>query len=97
MFDGQIPRLSDCTPTRLTIFLTCDNGCITNTSARYRPQRNRLKGTVEPPKVGDRAHSRLTGYRRLAPRYEHHPRNYLAFLDLAATLCRYKRLLKLTM
>ncbi|MGW7601508.1 hypothetical protein [Streptomyces antimycoticus] len=39
----------------------------------------------------------LTGYRRLSPRYERHPRNYLAFLGLAAALCCYKRLLKLTM
>ncbi|MFC9608723.1 IS5/IS1182 family transposase, partial [Streptomyces niveus] len=28
--------------------------------------------------------------------YERHPRNYLAFLGLAAALCCYKRLLKLT-
>jgi hypothetical protein len=37
----------------------------------------------------------LTGYRRLNHRYERHPRNYLAFL-LAATLCCYKRLIRLT-
>jgi hypothetical protein len=29
----------------------------------------------------------LSGYRRLSPRYERHPRNYLAFLGLAAALC----------
>ncbi|MFE7466150.1 IS5/IS1182 family transposase, partial [Streptomyces sp. NPDC057499] len=28
--------------------------------------------------------------------YERHPRNYLAFLGLAAALCCYKRLLRLT-
>ena len=29
-------------------------------------------------------------------RYERHPRNYLAFLGLAAALCCYKRLVRLT-
>lgn len=38
----------------------------------------------------------LTGYRRLNHRYERHPRNYLAFLGLAAALCCYKRLARLT-
>lgn len=38
----------------------------------------------------------LTGYCRLNHRYEGQPRNYLAFLGLAATLCCYKRLLRLT-
>jgi transposase len=38
----------------------------------------------------------LAGYRRLSPRYERHPRNYLAFLGLAAALICYKRLLKIT-
>lgn len=38
----------------------------------------------------------LTGYRKLNHRYERQPRNYLAFLGLAATLCCYKRLLRLT-
>jgi hypothetical protein len=32
----------------------------------------------------------FTGYRRLNHRYERHPRNYLALLSLAATLCCYK-------
>lgn len=45
----------------------------------------------------ERTISWLTGYRRLSPRYERHPRNYLAFLGLAAALCCYKRYLKLTM
>ncbi|WP_435260629.1 transposase, partial [Streptomyces sp. 1222.5] len=45
----------------------------------------------------ERTISWLTGYRRLSPRYERHPRNYLAFLGLAAALCCYKRLLKPTM
>ncbi|MFI1370057.1 IS5 family transposase [Streptomyces griseochromogenes] len=47
--------------------------------------------------VIERTISWLSGYRRLNPRYERHPRNYLAFLGLAAALCCYKRLLKLTM
>lgn len=38
----------------------------------------------------------LSGYRRLSPRYERHPSNYLAFLGLAAALCCYKRLVRLT-
>ncbi|KIZ15753.1 transposase [Streptomyces natalensis ATCC 27448] len=41
--------------------------------------------------------SRLSGYRRLSPRYERNPRNYLAFLELAAAMCCYKRLVRLTM
>ncbi|MFF2965083.1 transposase, partial [Streptomyces sp. NPDC057963] len=46
--------------------------------------------------VIERTMSWLTGYRRLNHRYEHHPRNYLAFLGLAATHCCYKQLLRLT-
>ncbi|KIF05842.1 transposase, partial [Streptomyces sp. RSD-27] len=46
--------------------------------------------------VIERTMSWLTGYRRLNHRYERHPRNYLAFLGLAAALCCYKRLLRLT-
>ncbi len=38
----------------------------------------------------------LSGYRRLSPRYERNPRNYLAFLGLAAAICCYKRLVRLT-
>jgi transposase len=37
--------------------------------------------------VIERTMSWLTGYRRLSPRYERNPRNYLAFLGLAAALC----------
>lgn len=44
----------------------------------------------------ERTISWLTGYRRLSPRYERHPSNYLAFLGLAAALTCYKRLIKLT-
>ncbi|WP_344500903.1 IS5 family transposase [Streptomyces enissocaesilis] len=47
--------------------------------------------------VIERTMSWLTGYHRLNHRYERHLRNYLAFLGLAAALCCYKRLLKLTM
>jgi hypothetical protein len=39
----------------------------------------------------------LSGYRRLSPRDERDPRNYLALLGLAAALCCSKRLPKLTM
>ncbi|WGD38754.1 IS5 family transposase [Streptomyces cathayae] len=46
--------------------------------------------------VIERTMSWLTGYRRLNHRYERHPRNYLAFLGLAAALCCYKRLIRLT-
>jgi transposase len=46
--------------------------------------------------VIERTMSWLSGYRRLSPRYEHNPRNYLAFLGLAAGLCCYKRLVRLT-
>ncbi|MFB8776343.1 transposase, partial [Streptomyces broussonetiae] len=46
--------------------------------------------------VIERTMSWLSGYRRLSPRYERDPRNYLAFLGLAAALCCYKRLLRLT-
>ena len=45
----------------------------------------------------ERTMSWLTGYRRLNHRYERHPRNYLAFLGLAAALCCYKRFRNLTM
>lgn len=41
--------------------------------------------------VIERTMSWLSGYRRLSPRYERDPRNYLAFLGLAAALCCYKR------
>ncbi|MEU2494018.1 IS5 family transposase [Streptomyces sp. NPDC007883] len=47
-------------------------------------------------RVIERTMSWLTGYRRLNHRYERHPRNYLAFLGLAAALCCYKRLVRLT-
>ncbi|OIJ64564.1 IS5 family transposase [Streptomyces mangrovisoli] len=43
-----------------------------------------------------RTMSWLSGYRRLGPRYERNPRNYLAFLGLAAALCCYKRFVRIT-
>ncbi|MFI6474845.1 IS5 family transposase, partial [Streptomyces sp. NPDC050516] len=46
--------------------------------------------------VIERTMSWLSGYRRLSPRYERHPRNYLAFLGLAAAICCYKRYIQLT-
>ncbi|MFC3586096.1 transposase [Streptantibioticus rubrisoli] len=39
--------------------------------------------------VIERTMSWLSGYRRLSPRYERDPRNYLAFLGLGAALCCY--------
>ncbi|WP_373680953.1 transposase [Streptomyces sp. b84] len=47
-------------------------------------------------RVIGRTMSWLTGCRRLDHRYERNPRNYLAFLGLAAAICRYKRLVRLT-
>ncbi|GAB2604406.1 hypothetical protein GCM10027168_41700 [Streptomyces capparidis] len=47
-------------------------------------------------RVIERTMSWLSDYRRLSPRYERDPRNYLAFLGLAAALCCYKRLVRLT-
>ncbi|MCX5434079.1 transposase [Streptomyces sp. NBC_00062] len=46
--------------------------------------------------VIERTMSWLTGYRRLNHRYERDPSNYLASRGLAAALCCYKRLHKLT-
>lgn len=46
--------------------------------------------------VPERRLSWLSGYRRLSPRYERHPRNYLPFPALAAALCCYKRFVRLT-
>ncbi|MFG2638882.1 IS5 family transposase [Streptomyces sp. NPDC048362] len=46
--------------------------------------------------VFERTMSWLSGCRRLSPGYERDPRNYLAFLGLAAALCCYKRLVRLT-
>ncbi|MFI5681767.1 transposase [Streptomyces cellulosae] len=46
--------------------------------------------------VIERTISWLSGYRRLSPRYERNPRNYLAFLGLAAAICCYKRYVHLT-
>ncbi|CAM5333312.1 hypothetical protein SALBM135S_09591 [Streptomyces alboniger] len=46
--------------------------------------------------VIERTLSWLPGYHRLSPRYERNPRNYLVFLGLAAALCCYKCLVRLT-
>ncbi|GGV78476.1 hypothetical protein GCM10010228_47100 [Streptomyces massasporeus] len=46
--------------------------------------------------LGPGAMSWLFGYRRLSPRYERDLHNYLASLGLAAALCCYKRLIRLT-
>lgn len=57
--------------------------------------RPRIRPLTSTPTI-ERTISWLSGYRRLSPRYERNPRNYLAFLGLAAALCCYRRLLKLT-
>lgn len=41
-------------------------------------------------RVIERTKSWLSGYRRLSPRYERDPRNYLTLLGLAAALCCYQ-------
>ncbi|WP_440086066.1 transposase [Streptosporangium sp. LJ11] len=46
--------------------------------------------------VIERTMSWLTGYRRLTIRYERYSGNYPALLGLAAALCCYKRLVRLT-
>lgn len=46
--------------------------------------------------VIERTMSWLNGYRRLNHRYERDPRNYLAFLGLAAAICCHKRFTRLT-
>ncbi len=73
---------------------------------RHDPDRVKRTTRAAPP--GHRAHhvllsccpavllSWLSGYRRLSARRERNPRNYLAFLRLAAALCCYKRLVRLT-
>ncbi|WP_329460564.1 IS5 family transposase [Streptomyces sp. NBC_01497] len=61
------------------------------------------KGTESSERLGrrrwviERTMSWLTGYRRLSPRYERQPATTWPFLGLAAALCCYKRLIKLTM
>jgi transposase len=47
-------------------------------------------------RVVERTMSWLSGYRRLSPRYERDPRNYLGFPGPTAALCCYKRLVRLT-
>ncbi|MEV6005116.1 IS5 family transposase [Streptomyces griseomycini] len=70
--------------------------------ARGITPRIARKGTAHGSGLGktrwvvERTMSWLSGYRRLSPRYERDPRNYLAFLGLAAALCCYKRLICLT-
>jgi hypothetical protein len=78
--------------------LTCGDGCAGNVSASASPAR----GVDSSQRLGrhrwviERTMSWLTGYRRLSPRYERNPRDYLAFLGLAAAICCYKRLRRLT-
>ncbi|MGY3676928.1 transposase [Streptomyces sp. TE33382] len=90
--------LSDFTLTRRTTFLTCANGYAASASASAIAR----KGIESSERLGrrrwviERTMSWLTGYRRLNHRYERNPRNYLAFPGLAAALCCYKRLARLT-
>ncbi|MFC3978798.1 IS5 family transposase [Streptosporangium jomthongense] len=56
------------------------------TESSERPRRRRW--------VIERTVSWMTGYRRLSPRYERNPDNYLALFRLAASLCCYKRLIR---
>ena len=62
---------------------------------RREAARNRTRHRRSPRRAADPT-SWLSGYRRLSPRYERRPRNYLAFLGLAAALCCYKRYVRLT-
>ena len=76
---------------------TCENGYEANASACVSPAKASSPANGWAARwVIERTISWLSGYRRLSPRYERHPRNYLAFLGLAAALCCYKRLLRLT-
>nr|WSW43178.1 transposase [Streptomyces sp. NBC_01001] len=63
---------------------------------RERTSRSQPKALGRRRWVSERTMSWLTGYRRLNHRYERRPRNYLAFLGLAAAICCYKRLIRLT-
>lgn len=63
---------------------------------RREAARNRTRPRRAPHRAADPT-SWLTGYHRLNHRYERKPGNYLSCLGLAAALCCYKRLLKLTM
>jgi transposase len=71
------------------------------TRQRIRPRIAR-KGIEPDNRLGrhrwviERTIAWLFGYRRLTIRYERHPRNYPAFLGLAAAITCYKRLIKLT-
>lgn len=82
------------TRTKPTTGPTCADDCEECASASGSPARK----AIEP---GERSVRRtdeswLSGYRRLSPRHERDPRNYLAFLKLAAAPCRHKRLVCLT-
>jgi hypothetical protein len=70
-----------------------DSESVKSGSAGGREEKDLPRQT--PRRAADPT-SWLSGYRRLSPRYERHSRNYLAFLGLAAALCCYKRLLRLT-
>ncbi len=89
---------SACMRTKPTTGMTCADGSVASASESASP----AKGIESSERLGrrrwviERTMSWLSGYRRLSPRYERDPRNYLAFLGLAAALCCYKRLIRLT-
>lgn len=72
----------------------CSDGCWGKHIAR--------KGVESSERLGrrrwviERTMSCLTGYHGLIPGYACHPRNYLAFLGLAAAICCHERLVRLT-
>lgn len=91
-FHATIPSLGVFTWTRHTTSLTCGDGCGASTSASASPAKASTPASGSAAAGG--SSKALTGYRRLNQRYEHHSRNYLAFLGLASALCCYKRFLK---
>ncbi|WP_411041902.1 transposase [Streptomyces collinus] len=79
---------------------TCAGGSEASAS---EPPAHRPQGGIESSErlgrrrwVIERTMSWLSGYHRLSPLYERDPRNYLAFLGLAAALCCHQRLVRLT-
>ncbi|MEU0391108.1 transposase [Streptomyces chartreusis] len=70
-----------------------------HSTSRSRTPRHQPHATAQLGRrrwVIERTMSWLSGYRRLSPRYERNPRNYLGFLGVAAAMCCYKRLVRLT-
>lgn len=73
------------------------SGCAASGSGVHRPQGRRVQRTLSATPLGHRADAVLAvRLPTLEPLLRHNPRNYLAFLGLAAVLCCYKRLIRLT-